>query len=72
MKPAPTRDVFHEADLVALRAHFAVEFGDAEAAEEIAERRARRDAEGEEVVAGEVGAFVAGFREVVEKAAADG
>ena len=51
---------------------FAVETGVQEAAEDFPELRPLWDSEGEEVVAGEVGAFVPGFREVVEEAVSDG
>jgi len=53
------------------RRDLAVQSPVTEAAEGFADSWAARDAEGEEVVAVEVGAFVAGFREVVEEAVAD-
>src|SRR5207249_2742783 len=61
-----------EALLALARSGLAVEPLGPEAAYEVAELRALGNAEGEEVVAVEVGAFVTGFREVVEDAVADG
>src|SRR5947208_926261 len=61
-----------EALLAFARSGLAVEPPGPEAAYEVAELRALGNAEGEEVVAVEVGAFVTGFREVVEDAVADG
>src|SRR5438552_2351347 len=61
-----------EALLALARSGLAVEPLGPEAAHEVAELRALGNAEGEEVVAVEVGAFVTGFREVVEDAVADG
>ena len=61
-----------EALLAFARSGLAVEPLGPEAAYEVAELRALGNAEGEEVVAVEVGAFVTGFREVVEDAVADG
>src|SRR5437899_12256816 len=62
----------YEALLAFARSGLAVEPLGAEAAYEVAELRGLGNAEGEEVVAVEVGAFVSVFREVVEDAVADG